>query len=161
MRLADAGLETYLADVAQLLDRYGVASGDANGDLVVEATGDRIRTFDLRGSLPTARHPSGAILDIRETWIAGDFAGFERAEYVYELRDHERDFRFAFHHHDQDVFVRRFAVVVHLHCERPIGTTDWRHYEGSPIRDAFAGVMALIDVWTAEPPDCAALRCLE
>ena len=92
MRLTDAGLDAYLADIAQLLDRYGAASGDSNGDLVVEATGDRIRTFDLRGFLPTGRHPSGAIVDIRESWIAGDFDGFERAEYVYELRDHARHY---------------------------------------------------------------------
>jgi hypothetical protein len=160
LRLTDSGLGDYLADVAQLLDRYGAASHDPDGDLVIEATGDRARTFDLRRFLPTGRNPSGAILDIRETWIAGDFSGFERAEYVYELRDHERDFRIAFHHHDQDVFIRRFAVVVHQHCERPIGAIDCAHYEASPIRDAFAGVMALIDVWTSDPPDCAALRCL-
>jgi hypothetical protein len=76
------------------------------------------------------------------------------------LLDHERDFRRAHHLHDRDVFVRRFNVVVHEHCERPIGNVQCAHYEGSPIRDAFAGVVALLDAWTADPPECADLRCL-
>ena len=57
-------------------------------------------------------------------------------------------------------FERRYLVVVHEHCERPLGDAACDHYEGSPIRDGYAGVMVLIDAWTDEP-GCFELRCLE
>jgi hypothetical protein len=63
--------------------------------------------------------------------------------------------------HFPEWFRARHLVLVHEHCERPIGRVACEHYEGSPIKDGFAGVVALLDVWTAEPPDCASLRCLE
>ncbi|HET7026101.1 MAG TPA: hypothetical protein VFI28_00260 [Candidatus Limnocylindrales bacterium] len=85
---------------------------------------------------------------------------FERAEYVYELLDHERNIRRAFHPHDAEAFIRRFQVVVHEHCEHPIGSSVCDHYEGSPVRDAFAGVRLLVDAWAGETPDCSALVCL-
>ena len=100
-------------------------------------------------------------MELRETWIPDGSGALERVEYVYELLDHQRDFRQAHHLHDRDVFVRRFSVVVHEHCERPIGSVDRAHYEGSPIRDAFAGLVALVDAWTADPPECGDLRGLE
>jgi hypothetical protein len=59
------------------------------------------------------------------------------------------------------VFVRRFDVVVHEHCEQPIGTVECAHYEGSPVRDAFAAVVALVDAWIADPPECSDVRCLD
>lgn len=159
MRLTDRGLDGYLSDIAKLLDRYG-ASLDP-GDLSIEEAAAGARTFDIRGFLPDGRQPRLAALEIRETWLPVDAGAFERAEYAYELIDRERDFRRAFHLHFADWFQRHFLVVVHEHCERPIGAVDCTHYEGTPIRDAFAGVLALIDVWTGDPPDCSTLRCLE
>jgi hypothetical protein len=35
------------------------------------------------------------------------------------------------------------------------------HFLGSPIRHGFAAAVTLIDAWTGEPPDCAALPCLD
>ncbi|HVL52886.1 MAG TPA: hypothetical protein VM344_01340 [Vitreimonas sp.] len=161
MRLRDDDLDTYLASVADLLDRYGVELDLVGRDLGIEQTRDSARTFDLRGFLPDAGSSTRAILEIRETWLADDAGTFERAEYAYELLDSGRAFRRAFHLHAPDWFERHFMVLVHEHCERPIGTFDCQHYEGSPLRDAFAGVLALIDAWTDEPPDCDRLRCLE
>lgn len=159
MRLTDQGLDDHLADIAKLLDRYG-ASLDP-GDLTIEEATAGARTFDVRGFLPDGRQPALAFVEIRETWLPADAWTFERAEYAYELIDRERDFRHAFHLHFPDWFERRFLVVVHEHCERPIGAVDCEHYEGAPIRDAFAGIIKLFDLWTDAPPECDELRCLE
>lgn len=159
MRLTDRALDSHLADIAKLLDRYG-ASLDP-GDLTIEVAAAGARTFDIRGFLADGRQPPLAALEIRETWLPVDTGAFERAEYAYELIDRERDFRRAFHLHFPDWFERHFLVVVHEHCERPIGAVDCEHYEGAPVRDAFAGIVKLVDVWTDEPPECAELRCLE
>ena len=161
MRLSDANLDDYLLGVANLLERYGVALDGAGQELEIDSATTGARTFDLRGFLPDGRQPPRAIVELRETWIPDGSGALERVEYVYELLDHERDFRQAHHLHDRDVFVRRFSVVVHEHCERPIGRVECAHYEGSPIRDAFAGVVALVDAWVADPPECSDLRCLE
>lgn len=157
MRLTDNGLDSYLASVADLLDRYGLDVEDG-AFAVDQAPG--ARRLGVRASLHGGAG-TPAVVEIRETWVEDGMGAFERAEYVYELIDHERDFRRAFHLHDADWFGRRFLVVVHEHCERPIGALDCEQYEGTPVRDAFAGVLALIDAWTGDPPDCSALRCLE
>ena len=158
MRLTDRGLDSHLAGIANLLDRYGVSLD--GGALTVEEATAGARTLDIRGFLPDGRRPSRAVLEIRETWLPAGPGVFERAEYVYELLDGERDFRRAFHLHDRDWFERHFLVVVHEHCERPIGTERCAHYEGTPVRDAFAGVFVLVDAWTTDSPECSSLRCL-
>ena len=144
MRLTDAGLDDYLVGIANLLERHGIALEDAGQDLEIESASTGARTFDLRGYLPDGRLPPRAIVELRETWVPDGSGALERVEYAYELLDHERDFRQAHHLHDRDVFVRHFSVVVHEHCERPIGNVECAHYEGWPIRDAFAGVVALV-----------------
>lgn len=159
MRLTDRGLDGYVADIAKLLDRYG-ASLDP-GELSIEEAAAGARTFDIRGFLPDGRQPPLAALEIRETWLSVVTGAFERAEYAYELVDRGRDYRRAFHMHFTEWFVQRYQVVVHEHCERPVGRVACEHYEGSPIRDAFAGILKLMDVWTDAPPDCAELRCLD
>jgi hypothetical protein len=158
LRLTDQALGGYVADIAGLLDRYGVALD--GGHLTVEEAATGARTFDIRGFLPDGGQPPLATVEIRETWFRGGDA-FERTAYAYELVDRERDVRRAFHLHDPDWFERRFLVVVHEHCERPIGVVDCEHYEGTPVRDAFAGVLALIDAWTGDPADCSRLHCLD
>jgi hypothetical protein len=118
-------------------------------------------SFELTGSLPDSREPALSTLELRERFqrVAADL--FERDRYEYELVDHERGFRRAFHLHDPDWFERRYLVVVHEHCERPITHVSCAHYRGPPIRDAYAGIVALIDAWTGEPPDCSGLICLD
>ena len=161
MRLRDKGLEDHVALVARLLERYGVDLGPAEDALVIEQAIDGTQTFDLRGTVSLDQSSAPAIVEVRETWVLGESGDLERREYVYELIDQGRDFRRAFHLHDSAWFERRFLVVVHEHCERPLGAVGCGHYEGRPIRDAFAGVVALIDAWTADPPDCAQFRCLD
>ena len=159
MRLTDDGLETHLSRVADLLERYGLELDSPGHALMIDEVA-AARRLAVRAS-PPGGPSSGAVIEVRETWSGDGTGSFERSEYAYELLDHERNFRRAFHLHFPDWFERRFLVVVHEHCERPIGSVDCEHYEGVPIRDAFAGVLALVDAWTSDPPECSALRCLE
>jgi hypothetical protein len=162
VRLAAPAVDDYVSRVAELLERCGVAlsrPGPGEPVEVLEAD-DGSLSFELIGSLPDGPAPAPSTLEVRERFraVAGEL--FERDGYEYELVDRARDLRRAFHHHDPEWFERRYLVVVHEHCEQPIGETACDHYHGAPIRDAYAGVMALIDAWTGAP-GCSRLRCLE
>jgi hypothetical protein len=163
VRLSGQALEGYVANTALLLERYGVVlelEPDEALELDESETG-RL-SFSVRGFLPDGRRPPGAIVDVREIWRPTAVGPYERSDYAYELLDHERDFRRAFHLHDAEVFVRRHDVVVHEHCERPIGNAPCAHVSGFPVRDAFAGVERLLDAWLdPQIPDCDAFECLE
>ena len=163
MQLSDLAVEDYASRVAELLERHGVVlTKPAPGAPVEVLEGrDGSLSFELVGSLPDGRQPALSTLELRERFRPIDGDRFERDGYEYELLDHERDFRRAFHLHDPEWFERRYLVVVHEHCERPIKHVACDHYQGSPIRDGYAGVTALIDAWTDEPGDCSKLPCLE
>lgn len=162
MQLTDDGLDAYVAAVAGLLERYGASlEVDALG-VVIEETPLGNAAFQLRGFLPGGPQPATSVVEIREVWNRSSVDLLERSEYEYELLDHERGFRRAWHLHDRDFFIARYQVVVHEHCERPIGIAPCPHVEGSPVRDAFAGVMRLIAAWTdPELPACGSLPCLD
>jgi hypothetical protein len=164
VQLTGDELESYLASTALLLERYGVVLDlEEDEALALEESHTGRLSFSVRGFLPDGRQPPQAIVQVREIWRLTTANGpYERTDYAYELLDHERNDRRAFHLHDPDVFVRRHDVVVHEHCERPIGSAPCAHVSGFPVRDAFAGVERLIDVWL-EPrlPDCDGLPCLE
>jgi hypothetical protein len=152
----------YLSRVASLVERFGATLDLPEGaDLDLLEEDDGTLSFEITGGLLGGASPAPSRIVIREGFrrISPDL--YERSRYEYELVDRARDFRRAFHLHFPEWFERRFLVVVHEHCERPIGLVVCEHYEGRPIADAFAGVTSLMDVWTAEPPDCRALTCLE
>ena len=163
MQLSDEEVDDYASRLVALLERFGVVltkPGLYEPVDLLEAD-DGSLSFELIGSLPDGRAPARSTLELRERFqpIAG--ARFERDRYVYELLDRERDFRRAFHLHDPEWFERRYLVVVHEHCERPIGTAQCAQYSGSPIRDGYAGAVTLIDAWTDGPSDCSVLPCLD
>jgi hypothetical protein len=120
-----------------------------------------MRRLHLFGVLPGDGGSRGATLDVREDFATSDRAWVERTAYAYELLDRPRDLRVAYHVHDRQWFQERRLVVVHEHCERPIGTTRCAHYEGSPIRDGFEGIAALMAAWMDDLPDCTTRRCLD
>ena len=162
MPLTDPAVDDYVSRVVELLERYGVVlMKPAPGEPVeVLEADDGSLSFELIGSRPDGRVPALSTLEVRERLRPIDGELFERDGYEYELIDRERDFRRAFHLHDPEWFERRHLVVVHEHCERPLGDAACDHYEGSPIRDGYAGVTVLMDAWTGEP-GCSESRCLE
>lgn len=163
MQLTNAGLEDYISRVAELLERYGVVLDlQPDQDLVLDQSPSGAVSFEVRGFLPDGRKPPRSTLELREVWRPVAAGELERAEYEFELLDHERDIRRAFHRHDVDVFIRRFQVVVHEHCERPIGSAPCPHGAGNPVRDAYGGVELLVGLWVHPGvTDCAAMRCLD
>ena len=163
MQLSDEEVDDYASRLVALLERFGVAVTKPRPYEPVDLleADDGSLSFELVGSLPDGREPARSTLELRERFQPIGGARFERDRYAYELVDRERGFRRAFHLHDPDWFGRRYLVVVHEHCERPIGTALCAHYHGSPIRDGFAGAVTLIGAWTDEPPDCSALPCLD
>ena len=87
---------------------------------------------------------------------------YERVGYAYELIDHPRDRRRAFHQHDVGRWLRELGVTVHQHCEEKVGRPACAHYLGLPIDDGFEGLDRLLEAWTS-PGDlgCDGLRCAE
>jgi hypothetical protein len=117
----------------------------------------------IRGDLPGSGIPTSSQVDLTERWVR-PFRDqpWRLIEYAYELLDQERHVRFALHLHDQDWFVDNFRVVVHEHCESPIGTFRCRHYAGDPVAGSYEAVDRLLEVWTRDVPlECAPLICLE
>jgi hypothetical protein len=153
-------VEDYVREVAVVTERLGISiRGDGDVPLLEDRTGGL--SFELVGDLPDGRSSARSEVIVREAFERDGERGYVRSRYEYELIDHARGFRRGYHLHSPEWFERRFLVVVHEHCERPIGTVTCAHYEGTPIRDAFAGVLALVDAWTADSPECSSLRCLE
>lgn len=163
MRLSAGELEDYVSRIALQLERYGVTLDlGPDGAIAIEESPGGTLSFDLRGFLPDGRQPPLAELAVREKWRPRGGDTFERWEYEYELVDHARRFRHAFHLHDAESFLRRFDVAVHEHCERPIGHRLCEHFAGLPVRDGYRAVEVLFELWTSPTlADCAAMTCLE
>ncbi len=163
MRLRGAAVDAYVGQLAELLERFGVVlQRPAPGEPIeVLEAADGSLSFELVGALPDGRQPVLATLEVREEFRALDSGLFERSRYEFEIVDRERDFRRAFHLHSAEWFQGRHLVLVHEHCERPIGRARCDHFEGRPIRDGFAGIVTLMDAWTGDQPDCDTLRCLD
>ena len=113
----------------------------------------------LCADLPGAGLPPVSRAMVRESYELRD-GSWQQVAYRYELLDREMDGRRAFHFHDSEVFLRRFLVLVHEHCERPIGTSHCDHYAGLPMRDSREGIQRILAAWT-DGFDCHALTCLE
>jgi hypothetical protein len=161
VRLPIEALVDYVASVGEQMERFGVDM-DPPGEPIRARSGSRGVSYQLAGALPHAPGDPSATLTVTEAWRRVDDRLFERTEYAYELLDRLRRFRRAWHRHHQEWFADRFQVIVHEHCEHPIGEAACEHYTGFPVRDAFAGVELLLDAWMdPQPPDCGSLRCLE
>jgi hypothetical protein len=161
MRGTYGEIAEYLAGVAALLERFGATLRlpvGADFELLEDRSGEL--SFELLGDLPDGADPARAEIAVREAFRPVGVGRYERTLYEYELVDRERDYRRALHLHFPKWFQRRYLVVVHEHCERPVGRAECEHYEGTPIKDAYAGVVALMGIWTGPTPDCSTLRCL-
>jgi len=158
-----SAIDDYLSTVAVMLERYGVNLGAPSGSAEVELLEepDGRLSFELLGHLPDRGRGDRSDVTVREAFEPIGPKRYERSGYEYELLDRERDYRRAFHMHFPEWFRARYLVLVHEHCERPIGRVACEHYEGSPIKDAFGGIVALVDAWSSDPPACDSLPCLE
>lgn len=162
MRATYDEIASYLANLAGLMERHGILlrpSVDGE-DLIIGETADGSLSFELLGDLPHGVEPASRI-SVREAFAHVAPGRYERSRYEYELLDVARDYRRAFHLHSPDWFERTHLVVVHEHCERPIGRVDCEHFEGTPIKDGYAGIGVLMTAWTGAPPDCSTLPCLD
>jgi hypothetical protein len=162
VELSNPEVDDYASRLIELLERWGVVLTKpplGESAEILEADGGSL-SFELIGSLPDGRAPALSTIEMRERFEPIGRNRFERAGYEYELLDHERDFRRAFHLHDPEWFEHTYLVLVHEHCERPVKHVTCAHLHGLPVRDGYAGVMTLFDAWTDEPPVCSKLRCL-
>lgn len=158
MRAARAQLRSYVSGLATYLVRVGC---ELPRQPTLDVYGDGALGFDIEATLPGAGSPTYADIRLSETWRPGGTA-FDRDEYEYELVDHERSRRRAFHRHDSEAFLRRTDSVIHEHCEELLGRPTCDHYVGLPIRDGYDAIERLLIAWT-EPGKlgCADLDCLD
>ena len=157
---AGAVLLGHAASLARRLDSTGA---DLARPQVVLTSDGLTAEGRIDAEFPGAGRPARATITFRQTW-GRPFADqpWHLREYRYDLVDRDRDFRRAFHHHDQDWFVSERLTVVHEHCERPIGNVACHHYSGAPVADGFEGIDRLLTIWTDDhPPDCSTLACLD
>jgi len=154
--------EDYLVKVAELMERYGVVlTKPAPGeDLELVEDDQGALSFELIGELPDVGTGRKATVEVREELAPLGDGTYRTSRYEYELIDPVGKYRRAFHLHDPEPFARRFLVVVHEHCERPLGRVDCEHYAGSPLKDSYAGVTKVLNAWTGGPIDCRTLICL-
>lgn len=156
MRATRSHLVRHAADLATRLWTMGA---DLDGDPVMTVKDDGTMTFRMDASLPDSGIPDRALLTVREEWRSIG-REFERVAYAYELIDHPRRRRRAFHRHDTDRFLAVHDVAVHEHCEETLGLPACDHYAGDPVPDGYRGIELLLLAWTDEPLGCNGLRCL-
>jgi hypothetical protein len=149
-------LRRYLGGLTVYLRNFGAT--------VPEPALDRYESggvgFEFTAALPGSDQPRPAVVRVGEIWEpSGD--GYGRAEYLYDLIDYPMDRRRGFHSHDTAVFIRRFGVLVHEHCEEALGRPTCDHFYGIPIENGYEALDRLLSTWGQPGPlGCAALRCI-
>jgi hypothetical protein len=155
-------LLAYLADVVDRAERYGATVQPPDSETVAWFRDGEELVMDLLVYPPVSRRSKGVEITLQERWRPRSPDRWELAEYGYELRNYELDYRRAFHQHDVEQLVRASGVAAHEHCEATIGHAACGHYGGEPCRGALDGLERLYVIWTeGTKPDCARLRCLE
>lgn len=153
----------YLAELLERMERFAVTAIAGDGDEEIGWPQDEAGrlVMDVYGHLLAEPHAEPAELVLQERWHPEGHGAWRLGEYGYELRHRSLDYRRAFHHHDEEHFVRAFGVATHEHCESTMGRAACDHYAGEPVRGAIEGFERLYAIWlTGEPPDCSTLRCL-
>ena len=155
-------LLAYVADLIETVERYGAILLPPNDapDVALEQDADDLM-FELGTRLPADRRSRHVDLVLAERWTLQGPDVYALAEYGYELRNDELDYRRALHRHDVDAFVRTHDVATHEHCEATMGREVCGHYAGPPVSGAIDGFFRLYAVWLAgTKPDCPELRYL-
>ena len=156
-------LQTYLADLAEHIERFGVTilPPDKHDEIELLQTDSGDIVIELACRPPLAPRSKDVAMQVIEIWRSVGKGNYERDDYKFELRDQELQFRRAYHRHDTDYFIHTYNVVTHEHCEVTIGNVRCGHYAGVPVRDAFDGFDRIYNTWLdGHKPECALLRCL-
>ena len=156
-------LLTYLADLTEEIERLGVTVLPPNDtdEMELGREPDGSLVIDLECRPPAHRRSAPSDMEVFERWRRISDIAYERAEYKFELRHHELDYRRAFHRHDQEHFLAAYDVPTHEHCEVTMGNVACAHYRGEPVVDAHEGFVRIYDAWLINSkPDCTALPCL-
>lgn len=117
--------------------------------------------FDMGGILVDQDGAIDAEISLDEVWRPLPERRWERDEYTYDLVDHGRNRRRAFHLHDRALSEARLRSLVHEHCEETAGTPLCGHYLGREIPDGYIALDLLVAAWL-EPRalGCADMVCL-
>ena len=159
MILGTASLNQYVIGLAKALYTRGfnipvgpVAEFDESGHVVFGITGV---VTDEHGGLDVE-------ISLDEIWRPLPESRWERDEYTYDLVDHARNRRRAFHLHDRALSEARLRSVVHEHCEEAIGAPPCNHYLGRELPDGYVALDLLTAAWL-EPRalGCGDLVCLD
>jgi hypothetical protein len=157
--LTRASLNQYVIGLAKALYTRGfdfpagpTAEFDESGDIV----------FGLRGVIERAPGTVDAEISLDELWRPLTDPLWERDEYTYDLIDHGRNRRRAFHVHDRALARARLRSHVHEHCEEVLGDATCAHYLGRELPDGYVAIDLLMAAWL-EPGrlGCDALTCLD
>ena len=152
-------LPGYVETVAR---RLGSTGADVAGPTIGYVAGGLAAGVSIAAALPGSGIPQNSEIRFVERWERPYLdQPWRLTEYAYDLLDHERDVRLALHLHHADWFVANFRVVVHEHCEKPIGVARCAHYAGRPVNGGLDALYRLLAVWMEDPPpDCSALHGL-
>ncbi|HET9852048.1 MAG TPA: hypothetical protein VFP56_06030 [Candidatus Limnocylindrales bacterium] len=158
MILSTAGLNQYVIGLAKALYTRGfeLPSGPA-----AEFDDSGHIAFGLVGTIAAAEGLGlDAEISLDERWRPLPERRWERDEYAYDLIDHGRARRRAFHLHDRALSEARLGVLAHEHCD-VLGAPRCSHYVGRDIGDGYLAIDLLLAAWV-EPDDlgCDSLICL-
>ena len=158
MILPRASLNQYVIGLAKALHTRGFdlpvgpsAEFDESGDIA----------FAIRGVVEGPSGSADAEITLDELWQPLPEHRWERSEYTYDLIDHGRGRRRAFHVHDRALAEARLRSRVHEHCEETLGDIACAHYLGRELPDGYVALDLLMAAWLE--PDrlgCSELICL-
>ena len=159
MILSRASLNQYVIGLAKSLYTRGfdltsgpAAEFDDSGHIV----------FGIVAVIPGSDATNDAEISLDELWRPLSEQRWERDEYAYDLIDHGRDRRRAFHLHDRSLAEAHLRSVVHEHCEEVLGAAPCHHYLGRELPDGHVALDLLMAAWL-EPGTfgCSGLVCLD
>lgn len=159
MILATASLNQYVIGLAKALYTRGF---DVPAGPLAEFDDSGYVAIDVTGILVDANGQADAEISLGELWRPLRERRWERDEYTYDLVDHGRRRRRAFHLHDRALSEARLRSQVHEHCEEVTGAATCGHYLGRELPDGFVALDLLLGAWL-EPRalGCADLVCLD
>jgi hypothetical protein len=152
--LGTASLNQYVIGLAKSLYTRGfdIATGP-----IAEFDDSGHIAFGIGGTVAGQDGSIDAEISLDELWRPLPERRWERDEYTYDLVDHGRNRRRAFHLHDRSLSEARLRALAHEHCEETAGKPSCAHYLGREIPDGYVALDLLVAAWL-EPRACADLR---